>query len=230
MSRTNTYTQTPVEQARPSRPPPTDTQHDRNRTVNGSPALDIGTRPNMNSSFLDRLLFRRRRRGNYELEDIIDMDRDLTIFSEQQLSGMNPRTLYSVGSLTRSTSLFRHRREVSLSVPDGQIINLPLISPEAASQLQRRDHNFIHLGLIVIGVRGLTMRGLGTKIFLMLYDNRHSKDRKKIIGLCEIDMGDNLGITYIAPGYPLSIRDFIKHIKIQIQTKGYPNFAGVNLY
>lgn len=47
------------------------------------------------------------------------------------------------------------------------------------------------------------------------------KEKAIIIGLVEMDMTNNLGITYLCSNFNMAIRDFIKHIKIIVQAKEY---------
>lgn len=42
-----------------------------------------------------------------------------------------------------------------------------------------------------------------------------------MIASIEVDMNNNSGILYCSPDFMMSIKDFIKHIHIGIQTKGY---------
>lgn len=82
--------------------------------------------------------------------------------------------------------------------------------------LYLRKHNYIHLGLIVFGLRGHTRARLGGKVLLVLHDTQLSDNEKSIIGLVEVDMNTNLGITYLCPNFNMTIKDFVKHIKIHI--------------
>lgn len=72
------------------------------------------------------------------------------------------------------------------------------MTEEAARHLLNRRHNYIHLWLIVFGLRGLTRTRVGGKILLVLYDSRFSNKKEAIIGLIEVDMNNNLGLlTYV---------------------------------
>lgn len=42
-------------------------------------------------------------------------------------------------------------------------------------------------------------------------------------------MNNNLDITYLCHNFNITIRDFIKHIKILIQAKGYSDFQNSNI-
>lgn len=103
------------------------------------------------------------------------------------------------------------------------------MSQEAIKQLKIQKYKLIHLGLIVIGIRGLVRQKVGTKLLLILIDDRHQDMDKAIFGMMEVDMNNNIGIVYIAPNFSMTINDFYKHIKIIIQSKGFENFIGKNI-
>lgn len=42
-------------------------------------------------------------------------------------------------------------------------------------------------------------------------------------------MNNNICITYLCPNSNMTIKDFIKHIKIVIKAKGYGNFQNNNI-
>lgn len=178
--------------------------------------------------WIDNVL-RRSTNTQTQLEEIIDLNRDIEIFSNNQLNTLNPREIYRTGVFTVITGLYRHHREQMFAVPDGnqQIINL--MTPEAINQLKIQKYKMIHLGLIVIGVIGLTRQKIGAKLLLILIDDRHQDLDRAIFGTMEVDMNNNIGIVYIAPNFTMDINDFYKHVKLVIQTKGYENFQGKNI-
>lgn len=75
----------------------------------------------------------------------------------------------------------------------------------------------MHMGLIVLGIKGVTRKNLGAKVLIVLYDDRWSDLKKSIIGLTEVDMTNNGGIFYISPDFLINIKEFGKNIKIGIQ-------------
>ena len=86
------------------------------------------------------------------------------------------------------------------------------------------------MGLIIIGVKGLTRKILGIKILIVIYDDTLSDLKKSIIGLTWVDMTNNGGISYISPEFMMNLKEFRKKIKIGLQTKGYEEMQnGKNL-
>ena len=139
---------------------------------------------------------------------------------------LNPRRLYHVGILQSRTGLFRSPREEPISVTT-EPVSLRLITAESVKRVER-IYTFMHLGLIVIGIKRLARKGLAIKILLALLDKRHSNTDQTLIATIEVDMNENQGIFYCSPDFMISLED-IKHIEIGIQTKGYEEFKGKNL-
>ena len=86
----------------------------------------------------------------------------------------------------------------------------------------------MHLGLIIIGIKGLTCKGLRKKVLLAILDKRHKKVEDALIARIEEDMNQNGGIFYCNPDFMVTLED-IKNLEIGIQTKGYEEFQGDNL-
>lgn len=212
------------------------------RTVNSTTeGTSTGTQPfsgtsrrlretNQHGTWLDRLFNPRRSQTTYQLEEVVDATQNLEVHSLSQIQGLNPRRLYRVGLFSFNPSLYNYTREQALSIPDGVTETFTLMTQESAEQLRQRSHEYIHFGLLTIGVRGLTRSGLGTKVLLVLYDDRiKTSTQDATIGSMEVDMNNNFGIIWIAPKMFMKITDFVKHIKILAQAKGYKGFQGHNI-
>lgn len=149
------------------------------------------------SSWLNNILEGRNSFASERLEELIDINQNLTIFSNEQLSTLNPKRLYGHGILSFFASVFRHHRIEPFHLPDGKEKRINLMIEESARHLLNKRHNYIHLGLIIFGLRGLTKTQVGGKVLLVLYDSHFSDKEKAIMGLIEVDMNNNLGITYL---------------------------------
>lgn len=99
-------------------------------------------------------------------------------------------------------------------------MTLNLIDKKSEEAILKAGLNLMHLGLIVVGIKGMTRKQLGSKTSLMVYDGRHFKAPHASLGLTEIDMNYNGGIFYCSPDYLMKTNEFAKHIKIGIQIKG----------
>ena len=83
----------------------------------------------------------------------------------------------------------------------------------------------VHLGLTVIGVKGLVRKNLGTKVLISLLDNKWRASAKNaLIAVIEVDMSENKGIFYCSPNFSVSVKD-LELLEIRIQTSGYEDLV-----
>ena len=124
--------------------------------------------------------------------------------------------------------MIRTSREETLSVTT-EPVNVKLLSETTIRRLKQEGRRLIHLGMIVIGVKGLVRKQVGGKLLLIIMDKSWQQDiRKAIIGTMEIDMNNNSGIFYCAPNFMVSINN-VKNLEIGLQSKGYENHVGENI-
>ena len=203
----------------------------QNHRLNRNNSL-ISSRPqnDIRNSLVSRILSRSKKPSEIQLDEVIDINRDIDIFRENSLQLLNPRKLYSSGLLTGNSQLYKHYRETQVSVCRSQdYTSLNLIDSESMRQLKTNNMNLMHLGLLVIGIKGLTRKGIGCKTLITVFDSRWTDVKTAIIGMTEVDMNENRAIIYCSPDFMLNSREFGEHIKIGIQTKGYENMEGNNL-
>ena len=124
-------------------------------------------------SFLNRII----RRGSgsnsssqtIHLEEEIDVDRNINLYNQHQLDILNPRILYQTGIFNINTTLIRSSREESLRVVD-KTVTIDLLSPETIQKIKQSGKHFVHTGLIVIGIKALGRKNLGTKLLALILD------------------------------------------------------------
>ena len=125
-------------------------------------------------NFLNRILHSSSsQETKVQLGQIIDLDRDVDTFRQNALRILNPRILYNVEKFSFGTGLNVHNREVMLEVKDSEFITIDLVSQEAIKEISKK-YKYIHLGLIIIGIKGMIMKGKGCKIMILIHDDRWS--------------------------------------------------------
>ena len=66
----------------------------------------------------------------------------------------------------------------------------------------------MHLGLIVIGIKWLVRKNLGTKVLNAILDNGwRLNSRNALIAAIKVDMNDNRGIFYCSPAFSVNTKD-----------------------
>jgi len=126
------------------------------------------------------------------------------------------------------SGLYIISREIELSVLTHPV-ELKIVSKNIENELKYAGYKFIHQGMYIIGVKGMTRKKLGTKVLITLLDKRWESVDKAALGFMEGDMNENRLITYIAPDLMMPVKEFIDKMSFGFQTKGYEDFKGTNL-
>ena len=182
----------------------------------------------LGNNMISRLMNNNSRQNiGQQLDEVIGVDKDIQIFQQNSLRLLNPKVLYSAGIFSQKAQLYKHYREEQMCVIKNSH-HLSLISSDSTKEILRTNMNLMHMGLIVIGIKGLTKKNLGTKVLITIYDDRWSDPKRSILGLTEVDMTNNDGIFYCSPDFMINSAEFGQYIKVGFQTKGYEDMNGGN--
>lgn len=162
------------------------------------------------------------------IEEVIDIDKDMERYQRDTLRKIRPQQVYQMGIFESKSGLYRISREVELSVLT-QPVELRVVSKQFENNLRYAGYKYIHQGMYIIGIKGMTRKKLGTKVLITLLDKRWDTINKAALGFLEGDMNENRLITYIAPDLMMPIQEFIEKMSFGFQTKGYEEFKGTNL-
>ena len=132
-------------------------------------------------SFFGKLLAKKKKL-EMTLEEIIDVDRDLEIYTNHQVTLLNPQILYKTPVISFNSQLLRINREEELLVTT-EPVNIRLISKESSRKIRQSGKRLLHLGLIVIGIKGLVQKSLGTKVLIVVLDNGWRTNAKNALYL-----------------------------------------------
>ena len=78
----------------------------------------------------------RKKKLDTTLKDIIDVDRDLAIYTNHQITSLNPQILYKTPIISFNSHLLRINREEGLLVTT-EPVNIRLISKESSRKIRR---------------------------------------------------------------------------------------------
>lgn len=165
---------------------------------------------------------------NIHLEELIDSS-DLEKFQKNgyDLKNINIKKLYQVNSFQKETGLYSHHREVTVICGPNDTVKLKLLDPESFRiLLDTQKYRFMHMGLIVVGIRGLIRKDVGAKALISVMDTRWDTAKYGMTGMGEADLNPNNVMFHIAPDFPVTIRDLDK-IVVGIQTKGFSGDANL---
>ena len=82
---------------------------------------------------------------NNTLEEVIDVEKDLELYSSHQLNLLNPQILYQTNALNFNTQLLRINREEEILVTT-ESKNLTLVSTESIKKIKQSGKKLVHLG------------------------------------------------------------------------------------
>ena len=162
------------------------------------------------------------------IEEVIDIQKDLERYQKDTLRKIKPQQVYHMGIFESKNSLYRISREVELSVLTHPV-DLRIVSKNIENDLKYCGYKYIHQGMYIIGIKGMTRKKLGAKVLITLLDKRWESVDKAALGFMEGDMNENRLLTYIAPDLMMPVKEFIEKMSFGFQTKGYEDFKGTNL-
>ncbi|KAI9118030.1 hypothetical protein K1719_010362 [Acacia pycnantha] len=131
-----------------------------------------------------------------------------------------------VGSVLRD---FCARRSALINALTDDSAEISLFSREAAAELNKQSYNIFHIGMIVIGIKGLTRKGTGAKTLVTIADKGMDGQKKQLIATIEADMNQNVGLFYCSPDITMTVKSIQKFIKIGVLTQGYGDIKHENL-
>ena len=163
-----------------------------------------------------------------DLSGIADVEKQLERYQRDTLRAIRPQQIYCMGFFENKNGLYRISREVELSVLT-KPVELRIVAKEFEHGLKYSGYKYIHQGMYIIGIKGMTRKKLGAKVLITLLDKRWDTIDKAALGFLEGDMNENMLITYIAPDLMMPVKEFIDKMSFGFQTKGYEEFKGTNL-
>lgn len=196
------------------------------KTINENNSQEIIT-PKLDS-WLTKISSFRKKDLKIVLAESINIERDIDLFKEQKLKLFNPDKLYTKSKWDNKTKALRLQEETPISCPDGAVIENKIFKEDIINQLVNQDLKFTHLGLFVIGVKGLTRKQIGGQVLVVIQDTRLEDLEKSIICYSTVDLNNNRGLLYFTPDYVIPTAE-LKYLKLIVSTKGYGNFEGHNI-
>ena len=115
------------------------------------------------------------------IEEVIDIQRDLERYQKDTLRKIKPQQVYHMGMFESKSGLYRISREVELSVLTHPV-DLRIVSKNIENELKYCGYKYIHQGMYIIGVKGMTRKKLGAKVLITLLDRRWESVDKAALG------------------------------------------------
>jgi hypothetical protein len=96
------------------------------------------------------------------LEEVIDLDKDIKRYKRNTLRKLKHQQIYQMSIFESRNGLYRISREVELSVLNDSV-DLRIACKEFENSLRYTGYKYIHQGMYIIGIKGMTRKKLGTR-------------------------------------------------------------------
>jgi hypothetical protein len=101
------------------------------------------------------------------LEEVIDLDKDMERYQKDTLRELKLQQVCQMSIFESRSGLYRISREVELSVLNDPV-DLIIVSQQFENSLRYVGYKYIHQGMYIIGIKGMTRKKLGTKVLVTL--------------------------------------------------------------
>ena len=97
-----------------------------------------------------------------------------------------------------------------------------LLSPAAVKAHREKDHKFLHIGLVQVGVKPLIREGLNNSILMALRDTRHVRFNDSLLGTMESSLSGGPVHFDCFPNLTVALDDphILKVLTLNIKTHG----------
>ena len=97
-----------------------------------------------------------------------------------------------------------------------------MLSPTTIKAHKKQGHNFLHIGLVQVGVKPLIRKGLNSSILMALRDIRHIRFSNSLLGTIESSLSGGLVHFNYFPNFVVHLHDphVMKTLTLNIKTYG----------
>ena len=97
-----------------------------------------------------------------------------------------------------------------------------LLSPTTIKAHKKQGHNFLHIGLVQVGVKPLIREGLNSSILMALRDTRHIRFNDSLLGTIESSLSGRPVQFNCFPNFTIHLHDphVMKALTLNIKTHG----------
>ena len=146
-----------------------------------------------------------------EIIEAINPKDNVKEFIEEKLkNAVNEVTLYKKW-LVQNPKITRFLNQHTIS-SIGNIVYLDLLSPETKHKLlKNKTDKYMHLRIILIGIRGLHCKEIGALIYINLLDTRNNTVRRALLASAEVNMNQNYAVISCIPLFCIDLKEFTKN-------------------
>ena len=172
-------------------------------------------------------LFRNNTTIKNEKREEYDVPKDLELLNKWNIPRIEPRTIYQFGTF-ENIGLKNVVKTVEKSVPmeDDEICMKLLCKNEIDKYVL--NYKFMHIGLIQIALKPLTLNGLPESFIAVLRDARNLNWRQSLMGIMQSSLAYGPVYFNVRPNLQLSLsdRNILEAVTLYVKTHGYNYMPG----
>ena len=138
------------------------------------------------------------------------------------IPNINPKQIYESTFTDNFKTNYNVKTVEKIYAINREDENCSLLSYEVIKKLKKKGYNFIHIGLIQVAVKPLTIKGINSSILLCLRDARYLNYVPSILGIIESSLHNGPVHFDCFPDFTLSLNDphLLKALTLNIKTAG----------
>jgi hypothetical protein len=156
-----------------------------------------------------------------------NLPQNLELLNKWTIPKIEPKVIYQLGTFEKlGLKQVVKTTEQSISLDNEEMI-IKLLS-EKDLQPYRQTHKFIHIGLIQIAFKPLTLEGLPESFIAALRDGRNLDWKKSLMGLIQSSLAHGPVYFNVYPNLQLSLSDIniLEAVTLNVKTHGYNYIPG----
>lgn len=171
-------------------------------------------------------MFRKKNTIKNSKTEEYDIPQNLDLLNKWTIPHISPKVIYQIGSFD-SLLIWRQvvkTTEESASIKDEEMI-IKLLNFSDISKYQQ-DYNFMHIGLVQVAFKPLTLKGLPESFVAALRDARNLNWKQSLMGIVETSLAHGPIYFDVYPDLHLSLSDqnIDDALTLYVKTHGY-NYA-----
>lgn len=156
----------------------------------------------------------------------VDIPQSLDLLNKWTIPKVDTRTIYQLGTFEKlGLKQVVKTTEEAISLNNEEMF-LQLLTNNDLEPYRRTDHKFVHIGLVQVAFKPLTLEGLPESFIAALRDGRNLDWKKSIMGIIKSSLAHGPVYFDVYPNLTLSLSDdnILDALTLNVKTHGY-NYA-----
>ena len=159
-----------------------------------------------------------------------EIPRNLELLNKWTIPRIQPKVLYEIGTFEELGFIQTVKTTEETITLDNNEMILKLLN-ERDIQKYRENFNYLHIGLIQIAFKPLTLQGLPESFLAVLRDGRNNNWQQSLIGIIQSSLAHGPVYFNVYPNLQLSLTDIniLDSLTLNVKTHGYNYMPGSEL-